>query len=202
MLEGSSSRATGQVELTSTTLTRPRLQQQQKIKRTKDNQNKQNASVLFSNSILKLSFRERAGKVSVAIRLCSLRSSLLGEGSAGGLNMAEHLPFASASTKASPGALMQQPGLNLILGRGGRGDVDFVRDGQASAVVQVSLCHESEAAVGRSPLGRSEWSCLAESLSIWRRCGWCRGIEEDPSGPNINFRENIAIRNVAYRPYS
>lgn len=116
--------------------------------------------------------------------------------------MAEHLPFASASTKANPGALMQQPGLNLILGRGGRGDVDFVRDGQASAVVQVSLCHESEAAVGRSPLGRSEWICLAESLSIWRRCGWCRGIEEDPSGPNINLRQNFANRNVAYRPYS
>lgn len=69
--------------------------------------------------------------------------------------MAENLPFASASTKAEPSVLMQQPGLNLILGRGGRGDVDFARDGQASAVVQVSLCHESDSAMGRSILGPS-----------------------------------------------
>ena len=88
--------------------------------------------------------------------------------------MAEHLPFASASTKGKPGALMQQPGLNLILGRGGRGDVDFARDGQASAVVQVRLCHESEEAVSSSLLGRSEG---AVSLSICRFDGGVAGAE-------------------------
>lgn len=70
-------------------------------------------------------------------------------GRGGGLLMAEHLPFASASTKAEPSALMQQPGLNLILGRGEGGDMDFARDGQASAVVQVGLCLKSEAAASR-----------------------------------------------------
>lgn len=106
--------------------------------------------------------------------------------------MAEHLPFASASTKAEPGALMQQPGLNLILGRGGGGDVDFARDGQASAVVQVSLCHESEAAASRERFWTG-WINLV-SLSVCGCGGGVVGVEDttkNASRPNINFRKKV-----------
>lgn len=51
--------------------------------------------------------------------------------------MTDDLPFASASMTAGATGLIQQPGLNLIRGRGGQDDVNGVGDGQASAVVQV-----------------------------------------------------------------